>query len=219
MDNFRQMIEGKKVLLVGPAAYLGDKSLNLDLSKFDLIVKINKMVEKSSFSNEVLNSRNEVLYHCLDINIKNGDLPYDIDTWVKKKVKHLRITHPPVTHYYNNNLISFYNLNKNFNLENSVVSKELFFTIQEKTGTSPNAGTIAICDLLYNNVMSLHIIGMTFCKTPYSQGYKEQIFYDNKNKNNQHDHDKQILFFKKLLKEYKEKIIIDDELLSIIRSY
>ena len=46
MDDFRQMVENKKVLLVGPASYLNSKSLDLDLSKFDLIVKINKMVEK-----------------------------------------------------------------------------------------------------------------------------------------------------------------------------
>ena len=90
--------------------------------------------------------------------------------------------------------------------------------INRECKTLPNAGTIAIFDLLSNNPSKLTIRGITFCKTPYSEGYKEEIFYRKKTKS-QHDHDKQLLFFSKFYQNNYERIDIDEELDSILRSY
>ncbi|MDB2489840.1 hypothetical protein N9W68_00545 [Candidatus Pelagibacter bacterium] len=214
--NYRSLIEGKKVLLLGPASYLKDKINEIDLNKYDVIVKLNKMVEKPSLP-ESLNDRNDILYHCIDINIANGDT-YDVKTWSEKKVGHLRIPMPAINSYYHNNIERFNRINEIYKIESSIIKPETYLFVKNNSNTSPNTGTVAIYDLLINNPQELRIAGMTFCKTPYIKGYKEQVFYNNKRKS-QHDHDKQILFFKKMLKEYKEKIIIDDELLNIIRSY
>ena len=45
MDDFKKIIEGKNVLLLGPASYLYDGSYKEDLNKYDIVVKINRMVE------------------------------------------------------------------------------------------------------------------------------------------------------------------------------
>jgi hypothetical protein len=219
MDDFKKIIEGKNVLLLGPASYLKDKVCDIRFGDYDLVVKINKMVEKSSFSSEEFEVRNDILYHCLDINIPNGDMPYSIKTWINKGVKHLRITHPPVTHYYARNISRFIDLNKELKIPSSIVSRNVFESICMESKTSPNAGTIAICDLLSNNPSTLSIKGITFCKTPYSEGYKEDVFYNNKKRTNQHDHDKQIIFFKSIFEKNNNVIKIDSELESILERY
>lgn len=211
MDNFRKIIEGKDVLLLGPASYLRDRVHDIRFDDYDLVVKINKMVEKLLFSSEEFEIRNDILYHCLDINIPNGDMPYSIRTWINKGVKHLRITHPPVTHYYARNISRFIDLNKELKIPNSIVSRGVFEFVCRESKTSPNAGTIAICDLLNNNPSTLDIKGITFCKTPYADEYRKNI-----GKKSQHDPDKQVLFFKEIYKNNKNKIKIDNELASIL---
>ena len=211
---FKDFIFDKNVLLLGPASYMQENKINPNFDDYDTIIKLNKMVEKNYYYSNFNNDRCDVLYHCLDINIPNGDLPYKINTWVNSGVKHVRITHPPVTSYYKNNLERFYYLNKDKNMKNSCVGIQDFISIVNRSNTSPNAGTIAIYDILQNNPKSLSIKGITFCKTPYTNGYKESVF--DKNKKSQHNPDKQILFFKSLLKEYKNIIQIDEQLERII---
>ena len=208
--SFRDFIFDKSVLLLGPASYMQENKINPNFDDYDTIIKLNKMVEKNYYYSNFDNDRCDVLYHCLDINIPNGDLPYKINAWVKSGVRHLRITHPPVTPYYKNNLDRFYYLNKDVNIKNSCVGIRDFVSVVEGSNTSPNAGTIAIYDILQNNPKSLSIKGITFCKTPYTNGYKEDTF--DKNKKSQHDPDKQICFFKKLLNLNNETITIDKEL-------
>ncbi|MHA1942152.1 MAG: hypothetical protein ACW97P_10570, partial [Candidatus Hodarchaeales archaeon] len=179
--NFKDMIEGKNVLLLGPASYLRDKKIDLSLDDYDVVVKINKMVEKNVLQSSLCN-RNEILYHCLDINIPNGDLPYDTELWLNRGVKHLRITHPPITAYFRNNINRFNNIPQDKRPKHSIVDSETFVWIKRGCKTLPNAGTIAIFDLLANNPSKLTIRGVTFCKTPYCDGYKEDVFYKKKTK-------------------------------------
>ena len=211
------MIGNKNVLLLGPASYLRDKKINLSLNDYDVVVKINKMVEKNVLQ-PPLDSRNEILYHCLDINIPNGDLPYDTETWINRGVKHLRITHPPIKAYYRENIHRFNNIPQDKKPTHSVVSDETFVWIERECKTPPNAGTIAIFDLLANGPSKLTIRGITFCKTPYSDGYKEDIFYKKRTKS-QHDHDKQLSFFAKFYKNNKQLLDMDEELENIIGRY
>ena len=214
--SFKNIVENKKILLLGPAAYLKNKKNYINLDNYDIVVKINKMVEKNVLQSP-LNSRNEILYHCLDINVPNGDMPYNTKIWLDKKVQHVRITHPPITEYYLKNIQNFIRIPAQRRPEHSIVDSSLFMWINRGCKTLPNAGTIAIFDLLSNNPSKLTIRGITFCKTPYSEGYKE-VFYRKKTKS-QHDHDKQLLFFSKFYQNNYERIDIDEELDSILRSY
>lgn len=213
--SFKSLIEGKKVLLLGPAKHIIEPKNTQDYLDFDVVVKLNKMVEKVSFLDNGLNYKNDVLYHCLDINIPNGDLPYSIDEWKKRRVKHLRITHPPITNYYHNNITRFNKLNQKYKICNSLVSANHFFELQNKCDTSPNTGTIAIYDLTKQNPKELHIRGITFNKTKYTNDYKEKIFFERKTKS-QHNADKQLNFFINFYKENSSVLFLDQELKSIL---
>ena len=63
MSKFSKLINGKKVLLLGPAPHILDPDNTKDFEDFDVIVKVNKMVEKAEFKNDNLNNRTDVLYH------------------------------------------------------------------------------------------------------------------------------------------------------------
>ena len=217
--EFNHFIKNKKVLLLGPASYFTSFNYKDDFTRYDTIVKINKMVEKPMLATEYLNTRNEVLYHNIDINIPNGDPPYEIEKWINKGVKHLRITHPGVTHYYSNNIQRFLHLNKQYNISFSIVEAETFNAVKRDSNTSPNAGTIAIYDIMNNEPKELRIKGITFCKTPYGNGYKEDVWYKNKNRSNQHNHNNQLKAFRTFYQSNQDTIILDDELIEILERY
>ena len=215
--SFKSIVENKRILLLGPAPHIHDEGIVSDFREYDLVVKINKMVEKINFDTEELNQKNDILYHCLDVNLSNGDVLYSIEEWMKKKVKHLRITHPPVTNYYLNNIKRFLHLNQKKNIDFSIVEAKDFAELSSACDTSPNAGTIAIYDLLKQNPKELSIRGITFIKGGYIKGYKEDIFYENYNKSKRnHNPDKQLHFFKTLYEKNKKTITLDKKLHEIV---
>lgn len=218
--QFEEFIKNKKVLLLGPASYFTSLVLEEDFTCYDTVVKLNKMVEKTVLATEALNNRNEILYHCLDINAKNGDLPYDIQKWIDRGVKHLRITHPPIIKHYIKNIHRFLEINKKYNIPFSVVEPDMFNAIKHNNNTSPNAGTIAIYDIMSKKPAELRIKGMTFCKTPYGTGYKEAAFFKNKKtRRNPHNHDNQLKVFSNFYELNKNTIRLDDELIEILERY
>ena len=86
--SFRDYIFEKKVLLLGPASYLYDGSFNEDLDNYDVVVKINRMVETELCKN-FINDRCDILYHCIDVEPKYGMFQYDLE-FIKKRVKKLQ---------------------------------------------------------------------------------------------------------------------------------
>jgi hypothetical protein len=219
--SFKKKIENKRVLLLGPAPHILKKENTNDYEDFDIIVKINKMVENIVFDNQGLNKRNDVLYHCLDINLSTGDLPYSVDTWLERKVLHLRISPPPITNYFVKNINRFVHLNKD-RIENSIVDDQEYIDLMKKCGgTLPNTGTTAINDLLTQGPKELHIRGITFFCGGYAKNYKkiynkEEDILDLYNKKSSHNVNNQINYFEKLYKENEDILFIDKELQNVI---
>jgi hypothetical protein len=219
--NFSDFIFNKKVLLLGPAPHVLEKSSIEDWREFDLVIKINKMVENVSFYDEDLNFRNDVLYHCLDVNPKLGDKQYSVDEWVKKNVKLLRISPPPITPYYRKNIERFLETNENRIPFSTVDEGSYLELVSECQNTIPNTGTFAIFDLLRHKPRQLHIRGITFFKGGYLESYKDLLLTEKEiiesYKTSTHDIDKQKKFFKKLYEDNQRIIYPDRELLNVIR--
>jgi hypothetical protein len=214
--TFADIIKDKKVLLLGPAPHILEPSNTEDWKSFDIIVKLNKMVENLKFENEELNHTNHILYHCLDINESIGDLPYCVDSWVNMRVQHVRVSPPPITHYYKNNIDRFI-LKNNFKLSFSIVGKKHYLQLVKMcNGTIPNTGTFAIYDLMNCCPKELHIRGLTFFKGGYAKKYKNAFTSESETreiyKSTSHDIDEQINFFKHFYREKKESIFLDKEL-------
>lgn len=220
--NFCEIIAGKKILLLGPAPHVLSRVNTKDWRDFDLVIKINKMVENLNFDDDELNYRNDILYHCLDVNPKIGDKQYSIDEWINKGVKLVRISPPPFRPYYRKNIERFLSINKS-RLPFSIVSKDLYLNlVTDCQNTIPNTGTFAIFDLLKHNPKELHIRGITFFKGGYSKNYKETLLTEEEIRKSyrlsSHDIDKQRTFFKKLYDDNRDLIYPDEELLNVIRA-
>lgn len=218
-SSFFNIINNKKVLLLGPAPHVYSPSKTKDFQEFDVVVKVNKMVEKSSFVDENLNNRNDVLYHCVHIDRQNGDEPYSIEKWRDMKVKHVRMPFSGTSAHYRMNNNRFIKLNKDYNLEFSISPVEVFDELVKNCNYSlPSTGIAAINDLIFNKPRLLDIRGFTFLKTGYNKGYKNEQWKKNKlnrERSTKHNPEKQIEFFKKLYKNNKN-IKIDNELLEVI---
>jgi hypothetical protein len=219
MKNFNNLIHNKRVLLLGPAEHILIEKNTSDFRDFDVVVKLNKMVEQASFSCEELNQRNDVLYHCLQIDIGNGDQPYSLDLWKKMDVKHVRIPFSGTSIHYRMNINRFLQNNKNYNFSYSVCPIQEFEKLNiDCDNTLPSTGIAAINDLVLRKPKELHIRGLTFGKTGYCKSYKNEQWHKNSQrraKTTKHRPEKQFIFFKKLLKSNK-CIIIDQELKNII---
>lgn len=213
--NFKKLIKGEKVLLLGPAPHILEPNSTKDWGDFDVIVKVNKMVEKGGFIDEKLNNRTDILYHCMHIDNGNGDEPYCVKTWKEKGVKHVRMPISGASMLFVMNNIRFIQINKRYNLDFSVSPVSVYDELCRNCGnTAPNTGIAAINDLLLNGPNILDIRGFTFMKSGYMEGYKNKRWVENKKrreKSTSHRPEKQIEFFKKLLSDNKN-IKIDKEL-------
>jgi len=221
VSGFSSLIKNKNVLFLGPAPHILDSKNTKDFHKFDVVVKLNKMVEQAIFSSEELNNRNDVLYHCLQIDHQNGDNPYSVEDWVKRNTKHLRIPFVGPNFHYRKNINRFLQLNQKFHIDHSFCSVREFNLLEKKCdGTQPSTGIIAINDLLLQKPKLLDIRGITFVKTGYCENYKNARWHDNseiRKKTTKHNLDKQLNFFVELLKINKN-IKIDPQLSEVVKN-
>ena len=212
MDDFRKIIEGKNVLLLGPASYLYDEGFEEDLSEYDIVVKMNRMVE-TDLCKEFTNDRCDILYHCLDVSPQYGNVKYDLKEISRKGVQHIRIPYPPVNGWYQN-MINIFNKENNGLIKYSVTDTELYTDLYLGCGqTSPNTGVIAIFDLLKSNPLSLTIRGITFFKGGYNKKYRSKVVTEKEveminSRVQNHNTNKQRAFVKERLQQY-DNINID----------
>lgn len=173
--NFKEMIEDKRVLLLGPASYLYEGTFLEDLDDYDVVIKLNRMVETDICKNFV-NDRCDVLYHCINFDASLGESPINFEKLKKENVKMLRVAYPPVSQYYYNNIIKYNNLNANHRFPTTMVDsndyKELFLLCNR---SSPNTGTIAMYDIFLQNPKELTIRGITMFSGGYNKHYREKI--------------------------------------------
>lgn len=222
--TFEQLVTDKKVLIIGPAPYLVNKSILHKIDKYDTIVRLNRSVEMLEELSIYTGNKIDVLYHCIDINPEQGNHEYSVKSWKQKGVKHVRIPYPPVTQYYLNN-IKIYDRNNAGILESSIVNPNTYIKIfQGCNNTSPNTGTIAVLDILENKPKALHISGLTFLKGKkiYMDGYRdrtnsEDLIRKQNAIHKNHSIDFQVDFLKKELKKY-DNITYDEEVEEILRN-
>lgn len=204
--NFKNMIQGKKVLLLGPASYLYDGTFSEDLSNYDVVVKLNRMVETDICKN-FLNDRCDILYHCLDISPQNGNFKYDLQFIKSKGVCHIRAPFPPLWSWAKS-MLDIFEKENNSIIDYSVVDTEFYNYLKHQcNNTMPNTGTIAIFDILRWIPEALTIYGITMFKGGYNKSYRsknnteEEIQYLNNIAKN-HNNEFQKTFIKKEVCKY-----------------
>lgn len=163
-DDF---FKNKKIIIIGPA----DSSLNYlpseIIDKFDIIVRINDSPNTLT-KNQSIGTRTDILYHNLYLK-ENPDINEQLLLSQKNQLV-----------LYNWNLS---HLESNFNLarlkyKNIIIIKvhPIYYAklIKEyiKYKLSPTTGVLALNHLMYQKFKELHVVGFTFYKTKYIEGYK-----------------------------------------------
>lgn len=209
------MIKGKKVLLLGPASYLYDGTFSEDLSNYDVVVKLNRMVETDICKN-FNNDRCDVLYHCINFDSSIGENPIDFNALRDTEVSTLRIPYPPVKAWYIKNITQYNHMNAQHSFPTTIVDNEVYLSLVKMCQqSSPNTGTIAMYDLFLHEPSSLTIRGITMFSGGYNKNYRSKIVTEQEVRElnarvKNHDIEKQKSFLRKFLN--LDGIIIDNNL-------
>ena len=209
----------KKIIIIGPA----DSSLNYMSSemidKFDLIVRVNDS-PNTLLKNQSIGTRTDILYHNLflkDNPVINEQLlmsqknQFVLYNW---NLSHLEPNFKLAKHRYPK-----ININKVHPSYYAILIKKYI-----KHKLSPTTGILALNHLMHQKFKELHVVGFTFYKTNYINGYKGikpsivESDYDAVVSVGHHHPQKDLETFLKLYLKYSstKKIIIDLTLRAII---
>tara|TARA_R100001015_G_C4630854_1_gene192854 strand:+ start:2253 stop:3041 length:789 start_codon:yes stop_codon:yes gene_type:complete len=222
--KFNNFLKDKSVIIVGPAPYTKNKKRADYIESFDVIVRLNKQWNISEDMQEFIGKRTDIRYHCGMEQSNNGG-PWDIEEMKKYGVKWAAINFPEYLDYFHDDVQKFKTLNKDYNLNFHCFSDlELYCTIHHHLGTRMNVGTAAALDLMFYDIKSLHIMGMTFFQGGHVEGYKEKrnvdflkTVWDEENlalgPNHAQKPQQELI---KMLHEMDNRLTLDDEVKEVI---
>jgi hypothetical protein len=175
---FLKELTGKKVILVGPAAYMQGSGLGEKIDKYDFIVRMNLSCPIPERLKKDIGSRTDILYHLLMrrqhrarvSSFKMHD-PIEIKKWKSEGVKWVILKNDLASlAKRGGDVMAFMKSIKNV-INWSNVSGYKYRRLTSRTRNAPNMGTIAIYHLLLSNLKSLHVVGCDFHQTGYYVGY------------------------------------------------
>lgn len=235
MENIlKSLVDGKKVIVVGPSPHLMGKSLGQYIDSFDVVCRINNIPSEDVITD--YGSRTDILFH----NTGTVFLDYFKDKMEKdNRYKNIKLVYCPVVKAVGSDNIrsilmsgispvanNFPSINIH-SLPFQAIDTETYGKYYSAIGAEPNCGMMSIVLLSISEPSSLFITGFSF----YAQGIHAEdsyvpghryIFkgYDSSLVGEaSHPQQPQINFFKNfILKRYSDKITIDgylNEVLSI----
>lgn len=169
---FRNMLENKSVIIVGPSITTQKSGLGDFIESFDIVIRLNKSlpVPKKLYSH--IGKRTDILYNSLnttDYPGENNISPYFLKS---QGIKYLRCSYPPISPF-RRDIVLFYNKNKKNIVNFGHIETKYYNKIIQKINTRPYTGTSAICDLLQYNLKELFIMGLDFYTYKHSNYYRK----------------------------------------------
>ena len=186
-SEFLKAISGKKVIIVGPAAYVLGTDSGKYINTFDYIVRVNHAIpieHPSDYGN-----RTDILYHILSRrNLKSSEKKLisktEIALWKNSGLCWLVSRHDVTSRRIRE---MGPRLNGAFPW---VCIRAHFYTkIRQAVKRSPNTGIVAIAHLLTSQLKELHIIGFDFYRSGVYAGYGDFRPGEEAGSVNQHWHE------------------------------
>ncbi len=158
-SSYRELLTGKRVVLVGPAQHTIGLKKGAEIESFDLVVRLNFQWPVAKDVESDLGSRMDILYHCC-----NGDFP--IERLLVPELRNAKFvlaeqgvhSRRLARHCDGIGVPCLY-------------TSDLYHELKNKLGAPPSTGLIALTDILSHDVSELRVIGMTFGRTSYYPGY------------------------------------------------
>ena len=199
----KELLENKKVIIVGPSSYLEGKQLGSFIDSFDIVVRINNFYDISNkkLTND-LGKKANIFYYDGSMDNKR------FNDYLKLNPQNIICTYPETEWFFEERCLNNIKvLNKHFN--NSVINSKLYNNLKQKLNPNmkvrPNSGLIAIVDLLKYPLKELYITGIDFYRSSYASYHPDygdtnldsikEIFRKGDN-GDIHDINKQFQYFK-----------------------
>ncbi len=211
MKILSELLNKKRIVLVGPSKSIVDSNQHDIIESFDLVVRMNFGWPVPKYLHSDMGKRLDILYHCC-----NPDRPIEklfIPEFEKVKfvcwekgVQSLKM--------------------KDYCDKHNIPSLDItpiYKNLTKKLNTFPNTGTVAIHHLLSFNIKELYITGISFFQEPYYSKYPGDGAIATNWKNNtapkqiwQHLFEPQLTYFYHLLNKDK-RIKVDLCLKNIVK--
>lgn len=217
------VLRGKRVAVIGAADSAFEKENGKYIDSFDIIIRVNKAPhswtqEKSKF----IGTKTDIWFHSFFENNVSGGGPLNVEVIKKNSIKYL--INPRADFASFRRTFNFYRKHKQhqkvYHLTNN------FYRNIEKEFPNkfkPTIGFTALYSALHSECKELFITGFTFFKTPYANGYRDQLLnLENNNKHIEeqgiHSPNLEYKLFKFYLERSKcSKINLDDTLGNILK--
>lgn len=220
-----ELFAGKRIAIVGPADSAYDEIKGAYIDQFDLVIRFNKAITTWKPENEkYIGTKTDVLAHCFLEQESTGGGPLDFDLFKKHKIKY--ILNPKNHFVYYRHIFNVYKkyltTSKIYILsKNKFNDCEILFKDSNNHGRGATTGFRTLFMVLSSKPKKVYITGFTFFKTPYADGYRDQLKDSTVNmehikKRGAHDPDFEYFLFLDLLKNSEAKVTLDSRLKRIV---
>jgi hypothetical protein len=175
--EYKSFLSNKRVALVGPAKSISNIKQGKYIDSFDVVVRLNNMLEVPNHLKETIGSRTDVIYSTIDDKI--ADLS---SAALKNSIKFISTSYPSNEWFFRNRMQANLNTLRMMPFfKTTVLPAEPYYTIKKETNSRPNTGFSAIIDLLNSDIKELFITGVDFYRSTvegtgegYIDGYECQ---------------------------------------------
>ncbi len=178
--DYKNIIEGKSVAVVGPASYLEGSGLGKEIDSHDLVIRINRGCELINKYSIDIGEKTDILYSCLIEKPENAG-KVDLEDLKKLGIKYLCTTPPPQqdgTSLFTD--IPTMVVKAKFNrisksIPTRIVDHLFWNSIAREIKSRPTTGYVAIFDQIRFNPAKVSVYGYSFYLTGILKGYKSGI--------------------------------------------
>jgi hypothetical protein len=172
----RSIFRGGRVIILGPAQTVGDDLQDIEVDRFDFVVRLNNGIALALADPATLGTRTDVLFHNL-----NEEGPRNAGAIPPSRLLLHKVRFCVFPHW------GFKGSKKRLHQKRAQLTTyaEISLTVPprkfcdevrtELAGHQPTIGSSAILYFLSCDLRELHVHGFTFFETPYVAGYNDQV--------------------------------------------
>lgn len=221
--NPKTIFENKRIAIIGPADSAYETENKDYIDSFDYVIRVNKAIVNWKPENEkYVGTKTDILLHNFLENEKTGGGDLDFSLFNRHNVKYIL---NPIPNYFGyRNVFNFYK--KYSRLHRTYIGFKPIYQryLPHFKPQRPTTGFAGLLLVLESDFEELFISGITFFKTPYKEGYRDQLIDLKSNedhiKNEKlHLPDVEFNIFLNFLRGNDKNIIVDQKLFKILDQY
>lgn len=226
-ERLEDYLRNKRVVIVGPSSHLMGTDLGEEIEKYDVVCRLN---EVSVVGNEKdYGSRTDIAFiNCASLSVVDFVFKMREAGEIAENMKFMVCPVIKAQHDGGGSVLDNANMINIFGIPFVHIGKENYQSIRNEFGVEPNSGQVAVVMLLQYPLKELFVTGVSFYAQESSETNNYNRFYHGQhtpeylqikqfNPRVGHQQLPQMAYFRNvLLKDYKDKLVIDSYLQSVL---